>query len=408
MLRRNHVFHSLEGGFFAGGLQFLAAESVLPAMMVVLAAPVWIVASMPVLMILGLNLPSLFTAHWVERMQRIRGAVMVAGFVQRLPFVLGALALYFLWPTHPRIAVAIAAASPLVSGLAGGITYIAWLEYIARTIDLRRVSSMFARRYLLSSTIGLIAGPVIVGILDRWPDHRGYALLYAITAVFLWISYTFFIGIREPEHQTTASRPQTSLRDNLRSLPALWRSDGKLRSFVGMRVFQAGVLVMTPFLAAHALNVTGKPKGFVGLFVTSQTLGAILGNLLGHQLGDRRGGWSVTRLSVWFFFASSLLVVFADSMSAFMLVFALYGVATAVSQVGRSALQLEVFPAARRPTCLAVDATINALTLFCVIGVSTLLNKFFPDTIVPPALVALVCVLGSLIPLRKLRFASLY
>ncbi len=407
VLRRNHLLHSLEGGAFSGGMLILAAESVLPAMMVALAAPIWIVASMPVLMILGLNLPSLFTAHWVERMRRVRGMILASGFIQRLPFALGALALYFVWPRHPRIAVTIAATAPLVSGLAGGISYIAWVEFVARTIDLRRISSMFARRNIMTSLIGLSAGPLIVAILDRWPDHRGYALLYAIASGFLWISYGLQACIRETEAGASIPRPQTSLRANLLSLPDLWRGDAGLRNFVTMRVLQTGVLVMTPFLAAHALSVTGKPASFVGLFVTSQTVGTIIGSFLGHQVGDRWGGWSIIRISVWFYIATGLLVVWADSMAAFMLVFALYGIAVAVNGVGRYALQMAIFPGARRPTCLAVDATAYALTLLGVIGVSTLLKKFFPDTIIPPALVALACVLGSVLPLRKLRFVRL-
>lgn len=403
VLRRNHLLHGVEGGVYIGGMAFIAADSVLPAMMVGLGAPTWVVAAMPMLNAVGFCLPPLLTAHWIEGMRRVRPLVLTTGVFQRVPYLVATAALLVLWPTHPKLATGLAAVAPLLSGLAGGISYVAWQELIAKSIDLRRVSSLHALRYLVSSIIGVAAGPVIARVLRVWPDHRGYAALYGLTTLFLLVSYAIFLRIRELDIPTPGRCAHPTLRASLRSLPGLWRDDERLRGLVWLRALHSGVLVMTPFLAAHALDVTGKPRSYLGVFVSTQMLGTIGGNLLASRIGDRYGGWTVVNLSRWLLLGACVLVMTARSIVSFEATFLLYGAAMTLNMVGMNALHMEACPVAKRPTYLAVLSAVNVPALVLAAMGSALFRHVSPHSIVPAAAVALACVLFSFGHLRRLR-----
>lgn len=402
LMRRNLLLHGLEGGIYMGGQAFTAADSVLPAMMGSLGAPIWVVALMPMLSTIGFSLPPLLTAHRVEGLTRMHPLVSFTGIFQRLPYLVAALSLFWVWPTHPLLAVGLAALAPLASGLVSGISYVAWQELIAKSIDTRRLSSLHAMRQLVCSAIGIGAGPLIAHILHRYPDHRGYAALHALTFLLLVVSYFIFIRIREFDLPSPGRQPHPTLGASLRSLPALWRGDPTLRSMVWIRGLHSGVLVMTPFLAMHALAVTGRPESQLGVFVTAQMAGVIGGNLLAAYVGDRFGGWMVVDISRWLLVLTCIVVMASGTTAGFVLTFLLYGAAMSINQVGMSALYLEACPVARRPTYLAVIAAVNVPSLLVAAACSTAFRNL-TQSILLPASLALACVFLSFYHLHRLR-----
>jgi MFS family permease len=162
---------------------------------------------------------------------------------------------------------------------------------------------------------------------------------------------------------------------------------------------------MTPFLAAHALAATGKPKSYLGVFVTTQVVGTIGGNLVASRLGDRYGGWAVVNLSRWLLLGACLLVMAARGILGFEAAFLLYGAGATLNMVGMSALHMEACPAARRPTYLAILAAVNVPALLLAAAGSAFL-RHMTDSIVPAAAVAMVCILVSFSHLRRLRHFS--
>lgn len=397
---RNYMAHSIEGGLFMGGSTFLAADSVMPAMIKSLGGPTWLISLMPMMMTLGFMMPQILTAHVVERLQWVKPFIMATGIVQRLPYAIAALGLYFLAITHPALVLALVALTPLFSGLAGGFSYGAWVELVSKVIPPERRASAWAIRYTLSAFIGIGAGSVIKDVLTDHPGPTGYALLHIIAFAFLAASFVIFAIIREvvPPRRRSSHR---DLFENLRDMPDLLRRDPILRRFLCMRTLDTGVQIMVPFLGIHALAVTGRPESALGYLVTSQMTGMIIGNVLAGYLGDRHGGRILiigARASV---FAACVAATLAHAYYGFIAVYFLLGFGIVLSNIGIATLSIEIAPHERRPTYQALISLVVLPAALLSAFICTVVRAGF-GVFAPAAFLAALTSVGSFIFLLKI------
>mgnify|MGYP001019997488 CR=1 FL=1 len=398
---RNYIAHVVEGGLFIGGMTFLSAESVMPAIIKTLGGPPWLISLTPMLMMLGFTAPQILTAHVVERLQWVKPFVMIVGIVQRLPYLIAALMLYFLADTHPTLVLIVVAATPLMSGLAGGTSVVAWVELISKVIPAHRRSSAWAIRYAITACIGIGAGSVIKDVLSEHPGAKGYALLHVITFAFLMLSFAVFSVIREvvPPRQRSRSR---NLFENINDLLPLLRGDKTLRCFLSMRMLDTGIMIMLPFLGIHALSVTGREQSALGYFVTAQMSGSILGNLVAGYLGDRTGGKLPIVLARISILCASLAAMITHSYAGFMTVFFLTGAGMTMSAIGISTLSIEIAPHERRPTYQALISLAFLPAALIAASISTLVRMGL-HMFAPAALLSALASLGSLYFLLRIK-----
>lgn len=128
-VRRNFVCHVLEGGLYMGGTAFLAPESVLPKMVQSLGGLPWVIAVMPVLLPAAFAVMGLFIAPVVERLTRFKPWVLGFGLLQRLPYLITGLILLRVEDLDGWL-LPLVVLTPLVSGLIGGVTVVAWMEMV--------------------------------------------------------------------------------------------------------------------------------------------------------------------------------------------------------------------------------------------------------------------------------------
>jgi MFS family permease len=385
---RNYLAHSIEGGLFGGGMTFLEPATVLPVMIAALNGPTWLIAVVPVLMGIGFQLPPLLVAHWIEKLHWVKGLVWFLGFLQRAPYLLVGLVLIFWGRTHPYLALAAAAACPLISGLIGGVGGSAWQELVAKTVPENRRSSMWAIRFTIRAGIGLLAGVVIAKVLSHFSATTGYGILHLITLGFLMMSWIVFGLIRETHLPARAEEKTNTLGNNLKAMPSLVSRDVRLRRFLLARILMCGIFIMVPFLAIHTLRTTGRPDSFVGLLVVFQMVGWVAGNLLAGVLGDRIGGKIVLLFSSFITVAICLWAVTASNVWEFLGIFFLLGLDQSCMRIGQMTLGLEICPMKKRATYVAIIAAIAApaMPIAALIGAQTW--KWTNESFTPVAFLA--------------------
>jgi MFS family permease len=372
--RWNYLMHIVEGGLCIGGIAFVAPSTVLPKVVDSLGGPPWLISLMPIMMMVGFVWPPLFTAHWVERLHRVKPAVLVSGLLQRIPYLVAGVVLLGFSGDSPKLALAAVALAPFVSGLFGGLTMTAWLELVSKTIPDNRRSSVWAMRFIIASLIGIVAGGVIAGTLARFPGMKGYGILHLIAFGLQFVSYLLFATIRETSVSIQAKSSNSSnLGQNLRSVPALLWNDKRLCSYIISRSFMNGIFIMTPFLTIHALKVLGRPESYLGYMVTAQMVGGIFGNLVAGPLGDRYGGKLPMMLGRVAFVILSIWSCFAKSEFEFAGILFLFGAALFCNQVGTTTLSIEISPPERRATYLAIMSTLTMPTTLIASVVCTVL-----------------------------------
>ena len=404
-LRHNYVVHAAEGGLFMGGLWFVSATTLLPSVVESLGGPDWLVATTPVLMLVGMLLPPIFMAHRVERLQRYMPLLLVTSAIQRLPFLAAALALFLAAGSNPVLALVAVTAAPLVSGLAGGISLTAWQQLLLRTVPPSRRSSLFAIRYTISCVLGLCAGWVVRAVLEAWPGPTGYAVLHLCAFGLLVAGYGAFTRMREPRIRPPADVLPLGLGANLWGIPRLVAGARPVRQYMLARWFMSGVFIVTPFLAIHARRTLGETESFLGLLLIVQTLGALIGNAVGGVMGDRVGGKAVLMVSQVSFLVLALWSMVAATALEFHAIFLLFGFALNMMNIGTMTVSLAVCPQRQRSTCLASISFLCLASTLAAMGTSALVwtgpGRFAHLAALTAASVAVSLVLT--LPLREPR-----
>jgi len=400
---RNYLAHCIEGGFYMGGAAFVAADSVMPAMISLLGGANWLVAMMPVMGLMGMALTTLLFAHRVEQLYWMKPAILIGGLVQRSIYLAAALALLFLAKTHPSAVVIFAAFTPFIAGSIGGTNLCAWMELITRIIPTDRIASSWAIRKILTAAIGIFAGGIVKTVLDQHPGTTGLGILHLYAFAGIMLSYVVFAIIREtkplPPHP---DKPTFTFVENMRSLPDLIRLNPEYRRFLKIKLLTMGIYVPAPFLAIHALETTGRGPGFLGELVMVQMTGTIVGNILAGWFGDRYGGRVLLITARLVLITLCLGAVIAHSVPAFLALFFLFGFGLNCNEVGEATISLEIAPRNRRPTCVALITAVTLPGMLLAVGLSTVLRGL-TGSIIPPALLAIATLSASLYLAFRIR-----
>ncbi len=370
----NYRMFVADGAAYFGGVAFVAQDSVLPTLIADLGGPAWLVALMPASTIFGFTLSAPLLAHKVERMRRFRPLLAPVALFQRLPALAAALGLLVVHPFLPAATLWITALMPFLTGFIGGLLVTAFWELFTKSIPPGRRASNAAWRYIGGALIGLGAGQLISWILGHFPGPRGYGILFLCQFVLLMASYAFFMAIRERTDSTPSRTAASGLLENFRGMPALFRAQPAAFHYLIGRILGVGGMVLIPFLALHFREALGLPMAFVGQLVTAQTAGLIAGNLVAGWTGDRYGGKLPMMAGRFLMVGVCAGAAFAASPAAALAVFFGLGLAGNLAMVGDMTLQLEIFPAERRPTMIALQSLLMLPAQLAAAGVAALLH----------------------------------
>jgi MFS family permease len=362
VVRRNFICHCLEGGFYMGGVAFLQPETVMPKMVEQLGGRSAIIAIMPAILPAAFAMAGLFVSPLVEKLTRFKPWVMTFGLLQRLPYLVAGLLLWFMQDAEAWL-LPVVVLTPFISGLIGGIGVVAWMEMVTRMVPERVRAAGWAARYITQACIGMGAGAVIQQVLTHAPGQRGYAVLHLIAFAFLllsWISQAFMRELTAAHHYHP---PTGSYWRYLKSLPGLLAAQPRLLRLIAVRFTGMGYLMVVSFLTLHALHTTGRPEADEGHFVTFQNIGTILGSLLAAWLGYHSGGKVLLILSRVICVVFCVWVCVTHSFSGFTAAYFVLGFGLFLDRVGDLTLTAELCPPERRSTLQAMLGFCNVWSL---------------------------------------------
>ncbi|OGV48281.1 MAG: hypothetical protein A2X49_15720 [Lentisphaerae bacterium GWF2_52_8] len=353
-LRRNFLAHSLDGGFYMGGITFIATDTVMPPIVKALGGPGWLVSLISIVSLIGMTLPSLFVAHRIETLAWKMPLVAITGALQRLPFLFAGLFLIFFSEKWPITTLACVAAAPFISGIVCGLSYPAWLELVAKTIPKKYGPALFATRLILAAIIGIAAGSAIVAILKAFPGATGYGVLHLAAFAFLMISFVFFVRLKETNLPPHRHEKTHSLMDSILEIPSILRSDAQFRLYLLSIYFQNGVFIALPFMSIYALETLSGNENFLGYLVIAAIFGKLVANGLSGWLGSRLGAAKIMICGIALYMLSFVLAILAQTPALFLVAFFVLGLGQDAINVGTGALSMSLPPQKRRVKYLAI------------------------------------------------------
>jgi len=396
VVRRNFICHCLEGGLYMGGVAFLQPETVMPKMVEQLGGRSAIIAIMPAILPAAFAMAGLFVSPLVERLTKFKLWVMSFGLLQRLPYLITGLVLWF-WKDAGPWLLPLVVMTPMVSGLIGGVGVVAWMEMVTRMVPERVRAAGWAVRYITQACIGMVAGAVIVQVLTHMPGQRGYALLHLITFSFLllsWLSQAFMRELPIAHHYHHHVGTYWSY---LRSLPGLLGEQPQLLKLIAVRFTGMGYLMVVSFLTLHALHITGRPAADVGIFVSIQYISTILGSMLAAWLGYHKGGKMLMILSRIICIALCGWASLTHSFGGFSVAFFILGFGQFLDKVGDLTLTAELCPPERRSTLQAILGFCNVWSLMLATSLGGLIYSLSGSFYLVACLAAVMSVMSILI-----------
>lgn len=355
-LRHNLVALGADYALFLVGLSFASQSTILPAFAEHLRAPNVVIGAIPAVMTVGWFLPSLFAAGYTETLARRLPFILRYTLLERAPFVVLALAAFFLAEPAPGLTLALLLLMLLVITGAGGALMPAWMDVVGRTIPTTLRGRFFAVAGVLASGGGLLAGLGTAYILAAVRAPWSYGICFLSTAVFMGLSYVALALTREPVAVVTS--PPVPLGTYLSRIPALLRRDRNLTWFLAARAFAVIGMMAGGFYTVYALRALGAESWQVGVFTAVLLGGQIAGNVALGGLADRTGHRLVIMIGVAATVTANAVALAGPSLPLFSVVFALWGVHVAAINVSSLNVLLEFAPGMEeRPTYVGLGTT---------------------------------------------------
>jgi MFS family permease len=356
-LSRNYVAHLAHGLFGQTGMRLINAPTFIPAYVHALAGSDMAVGVARALQYFGMFLSPVVGATLIEHRRRVLPVGFLVGSLMRLMILGLALGGLFLAPPWPLVT------AWMFLGLFGvflGIQGVVFNFLVAKVIPTgKRGVLMGLRNALAGATafaVSLYAGEALI---EANALGNGYAATFLLAFGLTSFGLVMLLFVREPH--TPEVRSSVGVRERLKDLPELLRSDpGFTRYFVARAMAVMGRMAV-PFYVIYAqahMEIGGARLGVLtGAFVLAQSVA----NLGWGIVADRRGFRLVylAALSLWIL--SALLLMRTASFGWLVVVFTGLGAGLGGYQMSAQNLVLEFGSRRNLPLRIAVANSASEL-----------------------------------------------
>jgi MFS family permease len=389
--RRNFV--ALTGDYvaFLVAMAFADPYTILPAFARQLTSSAPLIGLISTAYNGGWLLPQLIAANYVANQERKKNYVLWPCILGRPLYLLLAAATFFLAKSHPVLVLLALYVGVAGFSMSDGIASVPWFDILSKAIPSRRRGRYLAACQVIGGLLAIVAGLIVQRILDpnaglSFPNN--YSLLFFLAFLFLQVSTVFLLFIREPIEPTHAER--SPWKQYFPMLLRALREDRAFRRAVSGKLLAGIAGMATPFYIIYGTEGLKLGAAVIGLCVTAQVIGRILGGvMLGaliEKLGNRAAilcGLGIVAclpalalgLGAWRRASpqdSALLYVFP-------LIFFLLGLAQDTLFWGFNNYVLDLAPAKDRTTYIGLTNTITGLLVISpVIGGGILQLTSYP------------------------------
>ncbi len=324
-LKRNFTAHLAHGLLGQTGFRLLTAPTFLPAYILLLSNGSTIAVGIALAMqSLGMAITPLLGANLIEHKTRVLPMGFLIGGGMRAMVLCIALAGLLLSPSSALLAIYLFLA---LLGLFQGMQGVIFNVLMSKVIPIEKRGLLTGMRYFLAGiTAALVAylgGHYLIG---DTPGPFGYSMTFLLAFVLTSIGLGMLLFVREPEPPTVAA--DVSLKERLSHIPALLRDDPAFTHYFMARSLATMGRMAMPFYILYAGQTLGLTGAVLGTLTVAFTLSGTLSNLVWGFIADHRGFRLAFLVSIGLWIASTLLLLFSQSLLLHVVVFVGIGAAT--------------------------------------------------------------------------------
>jgi MFS family permease len=355
-LRRNYLAHLAHGLLGQTGMRLVNAPTFVPYYISVLAGFDAAAGIARGLQYLGMFLSPVLGATIIEHRRRVLPVGFAIGALMRVQ-VLGLAIGGLLLPDPWRLVTAWFFLA--LFGFFLGIQGVVFNFLVSKVIPVERRGVLMGLRNALA---GLTAAAVAVyagTLVARNALGNGYAATFLLAFGLTSVGLLMLLFVREPASPQV--REPSRVRERLRQLPALLRSDRAFTRYFLARATATIGRMAAPFYVLYArdqVGLGGQQLGAIsGAFILAQSFGPFLGGLV----ADRRGFRFVFLVALSTWMLAVLLLMNTESEAGLVVVFAALGAGFGGFQMSAQNLVLEFGSRRNLPMRIAVANSASEL-----------------------------------------------
>ena len=388
--RWNFLVNTMDGASFGFGMSFFSSTIILPLFVSHFTHSPLTIGLISFLGWGGIFLPQLFTANAVERAPRKKFFPVTLGFfLERLPILLLAPAVYFLAIRQPILTLVIFFVLYTWQNVGTGVILVGWQDMIAKIIPVEKRGRFFGISNFIGNGTGILGALAVPFILDKFTFPLGYVFTFAVAGGMFLLSWVFLSLTREPA--VKSSKPPLSQSNYFRSLPEVLRRDRNFRMYLLAQIIFALSGMATGFLVVYSAQTWNLPDAVASGFMVTLQIGLTLAFLVFGFLSDRKG--HKLNLEICMALSALLLVlaIIAPSPWWFFPIFFLRGAVNAGTFVSGISIVYEFTEAENRPTYIGLANTIPGI----VVSVAPLIGGWLAGAVSYRAMFLLSAVIGA-------------
>ncbi len=242
------------------------------------------------------------------------------GFFQRLPFAAVPLGAMFLY-NRPGALLVVLVTSWLVSHVFAGMASPIFQVVITNGVREAWWARMLSLRFFLGAIGGLVATGFVWWVNRRFEAPTNYIILGWAGVLILFVSLAVVSRIREVPMMREMPHGWGLLADTCRQMGRILRDDQRVRWIVLGRVFRAGGFLIGTYMTAVMIRRCGLTDAQMWIPFTLITVAEIVAFSVSGWIVDHIGPKPALVLSSVVTALNSAILLFADSLPAFALIF---------------------------------------------------------------------------------------
>ena len=328
------------------------------------------------------SLPALINIFWlipsariIERQRRRLPIIVLAGFLQRVGYLLIALMPFVLRTHRPEALVALVALITLPIATLS----VAFTSLIAEVVPIGKRAQVVSTRNVLVSIISTVTMLISGKLLDLLPFPLNYQLLFGAGFAASLVSLYYVSRIQIADASVAESRPRrkAALATRLRrSLKQIANQRDFVRFSASAFVFQWGLYLPSALYAIYRVRNLGASDTWIGLLSMVQSAVTIVTYFYWGRVASRKGSRRVLLISSLGMVLYPVLTGLSPRVEFLLLASVVAGIFGAGFNLSFFNTLLEVCPQERRPSYVALNTTVINVAAFLAPLLGTSLANF--------------------------------
>lgn len=352
-------------------------DTVIPAMVVEAGGNALHVGIMTSIMMGGSSFSQLLFAPLVSHVA-FKKKYLLAGINLRIVSLFAlALILYRLSVNHSAYTLVFIFLFISLFSFSGAFTNISYVDIIGKSISNDKRKTFFSAKQILGGLIVLLAAFLAKSILTTYNYPANFSVMFLIGTCSLLLASGGFWKVKETE---ASGLQKSGAGSFLKNMTSEWRSNPKLKYFIGFINTQGIALSILPFVILYAKETFHSGSAQTGLFLLFKVIGVVSVSLLVLVISKKMKYNTMLFANVLLSVIFSLSVLLIKDLILFKYIFILGGMIVSLYVITMNGILLEISGTHNRALYAGFAGAGSVLpTLFPLLSGSIIKQWGFPS-----------------------------